>query len=72
MVALPTSPGQAINPGEVLRKLLALHVLRVQLHVRPNCVVGQAMVLGCQAMLVWLSTSGKENHHGIFNIIMYD
>jgi hypothetical protein len=60
MVAKTQSTRQANDPRKVLRKLLAMHVLHLQFYLRHDCNVGQVMVVGHQAVLVQLSTSGKD------------
>lgn len=59
MVAIPEGPGQTVDASQILRELVALHLLHVQLFVRPVRVVGQAVVLGRENLLVRLSTPGK-------------
>lgn len=60
MVAIPKSPRQTIYTSQILREFVAFHLLHVQLCIRHVCVVGQAMVLGCEKLLGRLSTSGES------------
>lgn len=39
---------------------MALHLLSVQLHLWRDRAVGQALVLGCEELLVRLPASGKD------------
>lgn len=59
MVAIPKGPRQTIDASQILRELVALHLLHVQLCIRLVRAVGQAMVLGREKLLVRLSTSGE-------------
>lgn len=63
MVAPSESTGQADYAGQVLRKLLAMYLLHIQLHLRLHRDVGQTMAVGHQELLVWLSAPvGLERH----------
>lgn len=52
VAAAAPGPGQALDPREVLRELLAVPLLLRQLHLRPGRALGQALVLGHQRVLV--------------------
>uniref|UniRef100_A0A8D8HDC8 (northern house mosquito) hypothetical protein n=1 Tax=Culex pipiens TaxID=7175 RepID=A0A8D8HDC8_CULPI len=63
MVAPPESPGQADDADQVLRKLVAMHLLHVQLHLRLHRDVGQTVAVGPQAVLVRLPASIRDERH---------
>lgn len=59
MVAATQGTRQTDHSGEVLRELLAMHVLHLQLRLRDDRDVGQGLAVEHQRMLVQLPTPGE-------------
>lgn len=75
LVASASQPGETLDPDQVLREHVEIHVLPHQLHIRNIRSVGQGVAMGYRPMLHRISPSGCDQRrvvvlHDIVRVLL--